>query len=132
VITRTADAAHSDHALRERERTSLITGITEQYNNGDNLHVLRDTLLPDARLTAVGQPRLEGREVIVSGIGEDQVVGVRLRVLDVVAGRNLTIVEAEFQNPADDPDHCPARTTQVIFHERGGGIAAMHLYYSPA
>lgn len=124
-----ASSASPDHGALERDRTALFAGITEQYNGGAELALLKTALLPDARLTAAGTPDvILGRDTIVRDISQDIAAGVRLRLLNVIAGGNLTIVEGAFTNPADDPDHCPPLTTQVFAH-RGAEIAALHLHY---
>jgi len=124
-----ASSASPDHGVLQRDRTALFAGITEQYNNGAELALLKTALLPDARLTAAGTPDvILGRDTIVRDISQDIAAGVRLRPLNVIAGDNLTIVEGAFTNPADDPDHCPPLTTQVFAHS-GAKIAALHLHY---
>lgn len=124
-----ASVTSVDQGVLERDRTALFAGITEQYNRGADLALLKTALLPDARLTAAGFPEvIVGRDPIVRDIGEDVAAGVRLRLLNVVAGPNLTIVEGAFTNPPDDPEHCPPLTTQVYFHH-GPEIAAVHLHY---
>ncbi|CRK57627.1 RNA polymerase sigma factor RpoE [Alloactinosynnema sp. L-07] len=124
-----AGSASPDHGALERDRTALFAGIAEQYNRGAELALLRTALVPDARLTAAGTSEvILGRDLIVRGIGEDVAVGVGLRLLNVIAGRDLTVVEGAFINPPDDPAHCPPLTTQVFFH-RGPEIAALHLHY---
>ena len=46
-------------------------------------------------------------------------VGVRARIVGIVAGRDLTVVEIDFVNPEAAPDHCPPRSTFV--HRLHGG-----------
>lgn len=125
-------ATPGDHEDLERERTSLVAGIVEEYNRGAALSVLSEALSPDAQLTAAGSADvLVGRATILRGLREDTEVGMRLRLLNVIAGRNITVVEGAFVNPPEHPDHCPPLTTQVMSH-RGAGIAALHLHYSGA
>jgi RNA polymerase sigma factor (sigma-70 family) len=125
-----ARAASVDQGMLERDRVTLFAGITEQYNRGADLALLRTAMLPDAQLTAAGFAHvIVGRDQIVRDIGQDVAAGVRLRLLNVIPGATLTIVEGAFTNPPDDPNHCPPLTTQVFFH-RGPEIAAMHLHYS--
>ena len=123
------DAACDDHRQVERDRIALFSGIAEQYNRGLDLDVLRAALTPAARLRAAGTDEvLIGPESIVRGVAEDVTAGVRLRLLNVVAGRRITVVEGAFVNPHDDPQHCPPLTTQVVRHD-GAGIAEMYLHY---
>ena len=125
-------SADADHARLERERQARHVGIVEEYNRGDDLALLRTALTPDARLTATGAGEVaRGAEQIVRSLEEDVEAGVQLQLLRVVAGADLTVVEAAFRNPADDPQHCPPLTAQV-FRNRGDDIEAIHLHYSPA
>ncbi len=129
AIDELAHSAHADHDDLERERASLFAGITEQYNRGVDLELLRSMLSPDARLSAVGMSDvLVGREPIVRGLEQDVEAGVHLRLLDVIAGSSMTVIEGAFENPLDDPHHCPPRTTQVWTH-RGDELMAVHLHY---
>lgn len=40
-------------------------------------------------------------------------VGVRARIVGVLASREITVLEIDFSNPADCPDHCPRHATFV-------------------
>jgi len=119
-----------DHLRAEQERTRLFTAIMAEYNAGTDLQLLAGALAADARLTAIseGEP-LVGREAITQGLAADIAAGVRLRLLRVVAGAGLTVVEAAFVNPPDAPEHCPPFTTQV-FRQRGEVITSVHLAYA--
>jgi RNA polymerase sigma-70 factor (ECF subfamily) len=126
------ESVHADHARLERERLARLAGIVEEYNRGDDLGSLRAALTPDARLTATGNGKIyRGAERIVRSLEEDVEAGVQLQLLRIVASADLSVVEAAFRNPADDPYHCPPLTAQVFRH-RGDDIEAIHLHYSPA
>ena len=129
-IQRLADSAHTDHERLELDRASLFAGITEEYNRGADLDLLRTVMSPMARLTAAGTSDvLVGRDPIVRGLSEDIEAGVHLRLLNVVAAPTMTVIEGAFENPPSDPEHCPPLTTQVMSH-RGDEIAAIHLHYA--
>jgi RNA polymerase sigma-70 factor (ECF subfamily) len=46
-------------------------------------------------------------------------LGVRARIIGLIAGRDVTILEIDFTNPAWAADHCPPRSTFV--HRLDGG-----------
>ncbi|MGH2781973.1 MAG: RNA polymerase sigma factor [Thermoleophilaceae bacterium] len=93
-------SAHADHARLERERLARHAGIVEEYNRGVDLGLLRAALTPDARLTATGTGEVaRGAEQIARSLEEDVEAGVQLQLLRVIAGADLTIVEAAFRNP---------------------------------
>jgi hypothetical protein len=71
-----------------------------------------------------------GRAVMAGGLADDMAAGVKLHVGDVVASRSITVLEGTFENPLDDPEHCPPATTQVYLHD-GDGIRAIRLHFDP-
>jgi hypothetical protein len=46
-------------------------------------------------------------------------VGVRMRLVRIVACQGITIVEAEYDNPPNGADHCPPWHTEIRIHPRG-------------
>lgn len=130
TIDEHARRVDGSHARLVQERASLFASITQQYNRGVELDSLRDTLLPTAKLSAAGSGDVYiGPQHIVRGLAGDVEAGVRLRLLNVVAGQGITVVEGAFENPPDDPQHCPPLTTQVFRHS-GDEIASIYLHYS--
>ena len=62
---------------------------------------------------------------------EDSVAaGVRMRVTDVWASRDITIIEGDYLNPRDNPQHCPATHTEIRVHP-GGQTTRVLLYFRP-
>ncbi len=47
------------------------------------------------------------------------VLGVRARIVDLIASRDITVIEIDFTNPDWASDHCPPRSTFV--HRLAGG-----------
>lgn len=126
-----ADRAHGDHAALVRARRAFFLWVNDEYNRGVGCTRLASALSPDAELTSadVAQKVYRGPEAIARGLEGDLEAGVRLRLLDVVAGEGITVVEGAFENPVDDPDHCPPMTTQVFLH-RGEQIRGVRLHYA--
>lgn len=123
-------AAADDHSRVSQARELLFAAIVEEYNGGYEPALLVNALAEGARLTvATSAEVFVGPAAIIRSLAEDLEAGVRLRLLRVVAGAGLTVVEGAFQNPADAPDHCPPFTTQIYRH-RGEEIVSLHLAYS--
>lgn len=120
---------HADHGCLERSRVEFFQEVVEQYNRGDDLDVLRAALSPDTRLTSAADDDVIRGHDIITSLDSDLAAGVGLQLLRVSASSDMTVVEAAFRNPRDDPDHCPPLTTQVFRH-RGETISAIHLLYS--
>lgn len=123
-------SAGDDYVRSDRVREELFAAIVDEYNAGDQLGLLGDLLAREARLTvAAGEEAIVGRTAITRSLSEDLEAGIHLRLLRIVPGTDLTVVEGAFQNPPDLPDHCPPFTTQVYRH-RGEEIVGVHLAYS--
>jgi len=57
-------------------------------------------------------------------------VGVRATIVDVLASSDITILEIDFSNPAEWPDHCPPQATFV--HRLGDGRTRQLQIHYPA
>lgn len=122
-------AAADDHSRVTQAREELFAAIVNDYNSGNEPAVMTSALAKGAQLTADGMDEpIVGNIHIARSLEPDFEDGVRLRLLRVVAGRGLTVVEGAFHNPETAPDHCPPLTTQVYRH-RGEEIVSLHLAY---
>jgi RNA polymerase sigma factor (sigma-70 family) len=123
-------AGADDHTRVTQAREQLFSGIVQEYNTGNEPTLLAGALADGARLTVAASDEVYvGPAAIARSLAGDVEAGVRLRLLRVVAGAGLTVVEGAFHNPADAPDHCPPFTSQVYRHS-GEGIVSLHLAYS--
>lgn len=73
---------------------------------------------------------LVGRHHLIEDLEGDMNAGVKMHLSHVYASRDVTILEASFQNPRDNPTHCPPATTQVHFH-RNGKSERVRIYFAP-
>jgi RNA polymerase sigma-70 factor (ECF subfamily) len=55
-------------------------------------------------------------------------LGVRATVVDVLASADVTVVEIDFTNPVDRPDHCPPQAT-FVHHLSGGRSQHVRIHY---
>jgi RNA polymerase sigma factor (sigma-70 family) len=132
LLRERADGAHDDHAALTRARRAFFLEVNDEYNRGLGCARLGSALAPDAELRAAGVAEIHrGPAGITRGLAADIEAGVRLRLLGVVAGQGITVVEGAFENPADNPDHCPPVTTQVFQHH-GEQIRRVRLHYADA
>jgi RNA polymerase sigma-70 factor (ECF subfamily) len=58
----------------------------------------------------------------------DLETGVRQRILNVTASRDLAVWEAELINPPDRPEHCPPGVIWVLTR-RGGRVRRLRLFH---
>jgi RNA polymerase sigma-70 factor (ECF subfamily) len=69
-----------------------------------------------------------GFDHLMRAMDRDLDSGVRQRLSNVVAGRDIVIWEAELLSPPDDPFHCPPSVTWVQFfrQQRVGRLVLVH------
>ena len=84
----------------------------------------------DASLRGGGM-EVSGSDDIRRFCEQDLADGVRQRLLHVVTSAGITVVEKEFVNPPDDPDHCPPGVTDVLFHHGGEVVRHARAYFEP-
>jgi hypothetical protein len=61
---------------------------------------------------------------------EDLEAGINMPVKNIIAGKDITIIESDFENPPEDPFHCPPATSMVFFYHHNQ-IHRVHQYYAP-
>jgi RNA polymerase sigma-70 factor (ECF subfamily) len=71
-----------------------------------------------------------GRDIMVYAFESDLEDGVKLHLTNVVAGKDITIIEGDFENPSENPFHCPPATSMVCFYG-DGKIRRMRQYFAP-
>jgi hypothetical protein len=55
---------------------------------------------------------------------------MKLHLTNVIANKDVTVVEGDYENPLDDPFRCPPAISMVGFY-RNGKIPRMHLHFAP-
>jgi RNA polymerase sigma factor (sigma-70 family) len=127
ALLETAARAHSDAGALNAARRRHLDAVFDQYNRGSS--ELYAASCTDDITVRAGTMIMTGRETVFRGLDEDIEAGVKLHVLAVVASPDITILEGRFENPRDDPLHCPPATTQVYLH-RGETIRAARFHYA--
>lgn len=107
ALQATAALAHRDSAslvaLRRREAAELI-GAAER---GALAPALAESWCPDAQVVWPGGQGVTDLDGLVRIWETDLEDGVHQRLANVIASRDLTIIETDLVSPPDDPDHCP-------------------------
>lgn len=130
ALLATADVDHSD-ARRLHESTGrYFAAALDQMNDGRGYDLFADAFSPDPQITFSDGSSLHGRRHLVSALEEDMEVGIKMHLSTVHASQDITILEASFENPPDDPHHCPPGTTQVHFR-RNGKTERIRLHFAP-
>jgi RNA polymerase sigma factor (sigma-70 family) len=112
-------AADSDTRALTRARTHQLAQVNDEMNRRQNLETLLAMCRADVALAIGGRTQLRGRDAYARCLEDDLDAGVRMHLTRVIAGRGITILEGQFENPADDPIHCPPEVTQVALDSSG-------------
>lgn len=124
-----ASRRDADHAAVVRGRHAFFDTVFAEFNRGLGCDHLVEALRRDVTVRRSNTAQvLRGPGALARGLRCDIDAGVRLQVVDLIAGPDVTVIEGSFHNPADDPDHCPPRATQVYFHA-GEAIRALGIHY---
>ncbi len=114
-------------ALAERRRRFYVEAFRDLYRGG------RDAFLScftDDLLLLADGTRLRGRRHLEGEVDGDLAAGVLFRPERVLASGELTVVEGAWENPPEDPRHCPPAASMVFF---GGEdrVHRLHIHSSP-
>jgi RNA polymerase sigma-70 factor (ECF subfamily) len=85
---------------------------------------------PGADIAASGLV-VQGRDQIRWMCERDLEDGIGARLVEVVSSTAITVIESRFVNPPDDPQHCPAGVTQVLFHDGTDQVRRSLGYFHP-
>lgn len=115
----------------EDGKARFFDAAYEEYNRGEGFGMLlsafSDNLVMDF---SDGTTVFRGHEFMAEDLERDLEVGLRMYPTNVVASKDVTIIECDIENPPDDPSHCPPAISQVAFY-RDGRITRMRWHLAP-
>ncbi|WP_432949599.1 RNA polymerase sigma factor [Kribbella sp. CA-253562] len=124
----TADDAYDDAADLAGQRRREIEETLAATERGELLTMLTEFWSPEAEFVWSREQRTTGFDYFVRGMDQDMADGVRGRVTNVLAARDLTVSEIDLINPPDDPLHCPP-TVVWVQELRAGRIERCRLFH---
>jgi RNA polymerase sigma-70 factor (ECF subfamily) len=134
ALLETVGLAHDESRRLAESQTRFFTDAYVEYNRGDGWKMLASVLSNDDFVWGYSDGTAlrgrAGRESLANGLDEDSQDGVKLHPTNIVVGKNITILEGNFENPPDDPFHCPPATSMVHFY-RDGRIHRVRQYFAP-
>ncbi|MFI7606316.1 RNA polymerase sigma factor [Micromonospora sp. NPDC049366] len=122
-----AEAAHADATAAADARWREGQDALDAAMRGDFDCVVRDLWWPDAQMVVPGGARGD-RDFAVRGMARDLSDGVRQRLRNVVASRDVLIWETDLISPPDDPGHCPPGALWLQ-RLRGGRVRELRLFH---
>ncbi len=127
ALRASTDSAYGDvSVLTEASRREGLETLAEA-ERGRFGKVLAERWSPTVALLGFEQPII-GHDFLLRGMEGDLEAGVRQRLRNVVASREIVIWETDLLNPPDDPDHCPPESSWLMTLD-GGQIQSLRLFH---
>jgi hypothetical protein len=134
ALLKTAELEHGEARQLTESQTCFFTAAFDEYNRGKGFRMMANALSDDDFVWGYSDGTAlrgrAGREFLVYGLEEDSQDGVKLHPTNIIVGKDITVLEGDFENPPDDPFHCPSATLMVCFY-RGSRIHQVRQYYVP-
>src|SRR5919199_6615315 len=129
ALLKTAGLEHDEARRLTDSQTRYFSAVFDEYNRGQGYETLTSTLSDDF-LHVRSDGVTGGLGWFVEELEDDLETGMKLHLTNIVASRDVTVVEGIFENPPDNPFHCPPATSQVYFY-RDGRVHLMREYFAP-
>jgi RNA polymerase sigma-70 factor, ECF subfamily len=126
----TADSAHNDVAVLTRSHRRDAQEMLDAAQNGTFAPALAANWNPDLEIIWPQGKRTNGFEYLLGVMDRDLDDGVRQRLTNVVASREVVIWETDLISPPEDPFHCPPALAWVQFL-RDGRVSRLRMFHSP-
>ncbi|MGH2369756.1 MAG: RNA polymerase sigma factor, partial [Chloroflexota bacterium] len=123
-----AGLAHDGAASLASARRQEFAELLAAAERGAFAGALAGRWSRDAEIVAPDGQRTRGLAFLLRAMDSDLEAGVHQRPVNVIASRDVTIVEADLLSPPDDPDHCPPG---VVWLEvlRDGRVERLRLFH---
>lgn len=130
ALLKTAGLAHDEARRLTESSTRYFGAAAEEINRGQGYGLLLNAYSDAPTCVLRDGQTLHGRGTVMKSLDGDLEAGVKIHPTNVLASRDIVVFEADFENPRDDPFHCPPATTQVHF-QRDGLTHRVHLHFAP-
>lgn len=125
-----ASAVYPDVRGYAAERRQEAAWTVDSLNRGEFGTVLRENWTPTVDSTIGDAGTMHGFTPLLAGANADFESGVRQRLTDVVASRDILIYRTDLISPPDDPDHCPPGATWLLSLD-AGRVGRFQLFHAP-
>jgi RNA polymerase sigma factor (sigma-70 family) len=126
-----ADGVQPDAGRATQKWSLRMAGAYEAFTVREDPDPYAQIFARDVLVTSSGGAAVRGQDELRRWCEQDLSDRVGYLLTDVVSGAGMTIVEAEFVNPPDDPSHCPSAVTQVLLHDNRDDVHRMYGYFAP-
>lgn len=130
ALLKTAGLEHAEATRLTASSDRFFSEWFDEHNRGEFRRDRLDVFSEDVALVFPDETILRGRGAwaeLFEGTGG---AGVKVHVTNVLASTDVSVFEGSFENPPEDPFHCPPAMTQVYSYQ-SGRIHQVRFYYAP-
>jgi RNA polymerase sigma factor (sigma-70 family) len=129
ALLKTAGLEHDAARNLAEARARFFAEALDEFNRGQSHEMFTGVFSDDLVMAFSDGSVRHGHTALVAELEGDLEAGIKLHLTNVLASKDMTVMEGDFENPPDDPFHCPAATSMVFFH-RDGSIRWMRRYFA--
>ncbi len=130
ALLKTAGLEHDEVRLLGESQNRYFAEAFDLYNRKRDYEAFVSPFSDDLAWVYPDGAVRHGRAYSVHVFEADLEAGMKMLPTNVIAAKDVTVVEANFENPSDDPSHCPPATSFVFFYH-DGWIHQLRQYYAP-
>ncbi len=130
ALLKTAGLEHDEARDLTEARARFFAEALDEFNRKRSHEMFTGVFSDDLVMAFSDGTVSHGPAVLVAELEGDLEAGIKLHPTNVLASKGTTVMEGDFENPPDDPFHCPPATSMVFFH-RDGAIHQVRRYFAP-
>lgn len=130
ALLETAALAHDEARHISEFQDQYFRAAFNEYNRGDGYGMFANAFSEDCVIGLSNGCIHHGRDWVIEEGEGDLEVGMKLHITNVMASREVTVIEGDYENPPDDPFRCPPAISVVSFY-RGGKMDRVRMYFPP-
>jgi hypothetical protein len=129
ALLETAGLAHDEARRITESQARYFEAAFEEYNRGEGYEMFASAFSEDCVIAFSDGSVHHGRGWVIEEGEGDLEAGMKLHITNVVASRDVTVIEGAYENPPDDPFRCPPVISMVGFY-RDGEIDRMRMHFA--
>ncbi len=131
ALLETAGLENGEARRLAESRTRFFRAAYDEHNRGDGYDILASVFSEDLVLSISDRTVFTGGyRFMIEDIEGDLEAGRKIYPTHIVSSKDVSIIECEVENSAEDPFHCPQAFSQVAVY-RDGKIHRMYWYLAP-
>ncbi len=130
ALLKTAELEHDEARRLTESQTRYWSAAWDEFNRGQGYELFASAFSSDPVWVLSDGAIHRGRGWVIEEAEGDLETGTKLHLTNVVASKDVIVMENDYENPPDDPFRCPPAISWVGFYH-GDEIHRTHLYFAP-